>query len=984
MAINRIYPHCWIPFVLCLLVVLFAGTADAANFSISTTDTTGKTLTTNETGTIASGGRLSVSGNTQAITVTGTSGTVTLNNSGTVTQTGTARAIRNNTQGVTLNFNNSVGAEISAVGDDVLKVGSGSIINLDNQGTIWQKGIALTSGQALDLRDMTSSGNTIINGSATNTTALIRADNDDAIRPGKNTTLTNYGTIISYGTVNTKFPDYLGSSNNAPSAQDGIDIGAGTGVVINNYGTISGPRHGITADTELTVTNYAGGNIIGRNGSGVGSDGTGTVTNYGTISGQYAGAGNAFEQAGYVSGSIPPTAPSSTTVNNGDGDGVDIDGIGTVNNYGTIQGTGAGGYDSGGNPNGAEGIAMGGGTVNNYAGGVIYGLRNGILVDDGADGSAGNSATPGRGTATTPGGAVSILNEGTITGMTGYAIRLAGNFNDTLINTGTINGKVDMGDGIDSMIVRGAADISTIPILDGGAGSNDTLTFDAWAGKPGTSIINWEKINLTNATTVDLPNATDSSNPVTIAFTTLTIDSTSTLLADGESPGYYTLVGDVLNRGTISLSDNFDAEDLLAITGNYTGDSGTIKLDINASTVASDKVAISGTATGTTNVVLNTIGDGRVITPSSPITLITVGNAAASDAHAFSFSLASPNIGAGVYDPQISYANGVYSFASYLLSHYREEAALLQAITSSVERLDFESVTGFHECHAYNKLACGADVQSPALWVRGYGSSFRLDQKGDAATSIKGYSFGTQFGADLSTGHSGRSSEYHMGIFAGKGYQKTDVNGIRTDKAGEISQQIFTMGMYGSIERPGCFYLEGVLQAGYHDLEIKSPDEPASLDKHLWSMVASVETGVTVPLTTSIDIEPKVQAIYQHTGSMGLATRMGTVTIRDHDGLRTRLGATSTFKKTALPFNPFLEVELIRDFSNDCKSYYSESGKTLSSNPEATHVGGAIGIASVNSGKKSLACYVKAGALYGVDGDGSYDYIFTAGLTRSF
>jgi outer membrane autotransporter protein len=605
-------------------------------------------------------------------------------------------------------------------------------------------------------------------------------------------------------------------------------------------------------------------------------------------------------------------------------------------------------------------------------------------VDDGADGTAGNSATPGRGTTSAPGSAVSILNEGTITGVTGYAIRLAGNFNDTIIDTGTINSNVDMGDGNDSMIVRGTAVISTIPVLDGGSGSNDSLTFDAWAGRPGASIINWEKINLTNASTVDLPNSTDSSNPLSIAFTTLTIDSTSTLLADGDSPGFYTLVGDINNSGTISLSDKLDAGDRLTINGNYVGNSGTIKLDLNASAGTSDKVVISGTANGTTNVVLNTIGDGRVITPSSPITLISVGNAAASDAHAFSFSLASPLIGAGVYDPQISYVNGVYSFASYHLNHYLEEAALLQAITSSVERLDFESVTGFHERHAYSKRSCGTDVQSSALWVRSYGSSFRLDQEGDAATSTKGYSFGTQIGADLFTGHSGKSSQYHLGIFAGKGYQKANVNGIRTDKAGEISQQIFTMGMYGSIERPGCFYLEGVLQAGHHDLEIKSPDEQTSLDKHLWSMVASLETGVTLPLTTSIEIEPKVQAIYQHAGNLELATQMGTVTIRDHDGLQTRLGATGTLKKTALPFNPFLEVELIRDFSNDSKSYYSDSGITLSSNPEATHVGGAIGIASGSSGKKSLAYYVKAGAHYGVEGDGSYDYVFAAGLTRSF
>jgi hypothetical protein len=70
---------------------------------------------------------------------------------------------------------------------------------------------------------------------------------------------------------------------------------------VNNLagGFISGARHGITTDVDVTVINY--GTIIGRNGSGVGSDGSATVINYGRITGAYDGSGN------------------------GDGDGVDID-----------------------------------------------------------------------------------------------------------------------------------------------------------------------------------------------------------------------------------------------------------------------------------------------------------------------------------------------------------------------------------------------------------------------------------------------------------------------------------------------------------------------------------------------------------------------------------------------------------------------------------------------------------------------------------
>ncbi|WP_204266227.1 hypothetical protein, partial [Escherichia coli] len=93
---------------------------------------------------------------------------------------------------------------------------------------------------------------------------------------------------------------------------------------------------------DITVVNEAGATIIGRNGSGVGSDGTATVPTYGTIIGAYAGAGNIFTNTGAASV-------------NGDGDGVDIDLIGTVRNFGIIRGTGAGGVDSGGQPNGSEG-----------------------------------------------------------------------------------------------------------------------------------------------------------------------------------------------------------------------------------------------------------------------------------------------------------------------------------------------------------------------------------------------------------------------------------------------------------------------------------------------------------------------------------------------------------------------------------------------------------------------------------------------------
>ncbi|KRP47425.1 hypothetical protein SAMN04490190_4051 [Pseudomonas libanensis] len=105
-----------------------------------------------------------------------------------------------------------------------------------------------------------------------------------------------------------------------------------SGVTVTNYGLISGDRHGITTDEGATLTNY--GTVIGRNGSGFGSDVDGTVINHGTLTGAFSGL-----------------QPDS------DGDGVDIDKIAHIENYGVIQGVGAGGVDKNGFANGSEGIA---------------------------------------------------------------------------------------------------------------------------------------------------------------------------------------------------------------------------------------------------------------------------------------------------------------------------------------------------------------------------------------------------------------------------------------------------------------------------------------------------------------------------------------------------------------------------------------------------------------------------------------------------
>lgn len=661
----------------------------ASNFTVSTdTTTTAKPLVNGETGAVNSGTHLLFDGTAVGISVTGTSGVATLNNAGTITQNGTVRGIEVKGAGVQLTFNNSgileqtssgraiditgngakleltnaFGATIATTANDVIRADhAAASVRIDNQGTIWQKGsnalsakgTGTESGQALDLRKITSIGNTIINGSATNKAALIQADADDAIRTGSNMTITNYGTIISTGKVNTKCPDYFKSAcdaisaDGAASAHDAIDIGANTNVVINNYGTISGPRHGITADTSVTVNNEIGGVIIGRNGSGVGSDGTGTVINRGTISGQYAGNGNVYEHLG---------TNGMSTANNGDGDGVDIDGVATIENYGRILGLGAGGLDSGGSPNGADGIAAGGGTINNHAGATIYGESKGILIDNGSDGmmtvtdavtnaktvtnesetTLGRGTTNPNGTVAAAGSAATIINGGKITGDKKVAVGLVGLYSDTLTNaaTGIITGGADamrlgennstvagaaiqMGAGDDTLTNYGRIEGKNGLAIDMGTG-NDTLrllggsVIGAIDGGAGTNILE------TNGTQIFADGALRNFQNITVLGGNLRVN------------GAFATTNLTVN-GTLQAPDS-GAFRTVNVAGNYVqAATGVLEARVGGNG-ASDKLAVTSGATLTDGATIRPILNGYV-TDGTTYTLVNAGTLTATVAN---------------------------------------------------------------------------------------------------------------------------------------------------------------------------------------------------------------------------------------------------------------------------------------------------------------------------------------------------------------
>ncbi len=430
-------------------------------------------------GTTVSAGGLSLSGtgslSTAGSTVTvALTGSATLNNAGSITQTGTARGISNESGTVTLNISNGSGGLIQTASGDSVRVSvSSSNVTLNNTGTITSLNSALAGNQALDFDSVTTGSVSITN----NVGGQILSYAADTIRTGANASVTNAGLISA--TQNT--------ADSAPSA-DGIDTQTRSGVTVTNTGTISG-RHGITGGATtygITVNNNAGGTITGVNGSGVNIDivaltSTANVTNA-------AGA--------TIQGSV------AAAFANGDGDGIDIDGLLTLNNSGNIFGYGAKGVGSDTLPNNAQAVSIGGGSITNTSTGQIIGSSlladapNGDVTRAG-EGILSDNSSGGAAIAVT-----TVTNSGLIQGKTGAAIRFVGNLADTITNNagGTIRGAgvgaaIQTGDGSDTINNAGTitGDNGLAIDMQGGnntlniTGGSASITGDISGGTGGTN-----------------------------------------------------------------------------------------------------------------------------------------------------------------------------------------------------------------------------------------------------------------------------------------------------------------------------------------------------------------------------------------------------------------------------------------------------------------------------------------------------------------
>jgi hypothetical protein len=528
-----------------------ANISGSFNLNIAKTYTDRYTLNDGNTGFIGIGAVLAPTSANPAVTFKFVSSNTSesLTNSGTINATadralyasgllsGDSITITNNATGVILGAYAATGA--SGENNDAFKVKtdfSGGSVSIVNRGVIvagsYSGGVvglaagATTSGQALDLDDIASSLVTITNYAG----ALIESADSDGIRPGADAIINNYGSIVGGN---------LGSStsgNNGVAFQNHL-TGSAT---IYNYstGAITGAHHGITGIFAITIHND--GVITGQLGSGVNMDtttGTTSVYNSGTITGNAGGAT--------------------------DGDGIDVDYLLYLDNSGTVSATGTSSAGL------SEALTIGGGTIINEATGKIVSVQRAITVDDSNDGNA-----PA---------ATAITNYGLIEGDNGEAIKITDILADTLTNSGTIKGSVDLGGGDDVFNIFTGSSITGA--IEGGAG-NDTLNLEGSGSGEIGNLADIETVNLLGGHwTLD----SETMQKVVFANGAQDLTLASSLFADGAFAatisGFGTddrldLQGETGLTGVVLGADN-----VLTLTGG--GQTLTLQLDPSADYSAS-------------------------------------------------------------------------------------------------------------------------------------------------------------------------------------------------------------------------------------------------------------------------------------------------------------------------------------------------------------------------------------------------------------
>lgn len=422
-----------------------------------------------------------------------------------------------------------------------ISIGNSSTVT--NAGTIQTFGVCATGIEVGDFSTVTNDG-------------LILTDDILAlgIAAGDNATVVNKGQIrtseIIADGIFVDDDSQVTNTENASIETDGINargINGRDNVSITNTGlirTTGQGSHGIDVLEGSVVVNAGRVEVSGFQAAGIRArEGIISVTNTGSIEGTYAGNSDPNNREDGIqasgssitvmnTGSITMSAPLSAAIR------LDLEGSGsvTVSNSGLLS-------------------APNGGLIVNAPRGQITALNSGIIRTSGL-------GAPALFLDTDVTGQTSFTNTGQVIGVTGGLSLLAGSGRDDVVNRGRLTGRIALGGGDDRLTLQSGSELDAAGqggALDGGQGFDELIL--SGSGTLNSSVNGFEELTRFGAGTWVLSQDLDAADRIRIIEGDLVVDADTTLssseitiFSEGVLRLAGTATGSLINSGSLQIT----------------------------------------------------------------------------------------------------------------------------------------------------------------------------------------------------------------------------------------------------------------------------------------------------------------------------------------------------------------------------------------------------------------------------------------------
>ena len=560
---------------------------------------------------------------------------------------------------------------------------------------------------------------------------------------------------------------------------------------------------------------------------------------------------------------------------------------------------------------------------------------------------------------------------------------------------GLIHSAVLMGDGSDTALLSNLDEtlLATTPSVDGGLGQ-DALTFSGSTSSTGARYLNWETVNLTQGSQLDLDDTLSLGDSAT-ATGTLNIESGSTLTSTQGVLAPFTAgqLATLNNAGTVDLTQgNTRTNDTLTVQGNYVGNNGQLHLQtvLGADDSPSDKLVVNGgTLTGSTAITVTSLGGTGARTTQDGIEVVQAQGGAVSDTGAFSLAQA---VSAGAFDYRLFRGGATGNENNWYLRStlvagpvaapsptlpvlpaavpgaapiplYRPEVPTWSVLPPAAAQLTLVALGTFHDRQGDQRLLTENGAFG-AGWGRVYGKDLDQTWAGTVTPRFDGSIKGFQVGNDLYSSPLSSGQTQRIGFFVGRTELNGNVDGFNLGfegrRAGKIELDGDSYGLYWTLTDPTGGYVDAVVMGTRLDGDNRS-ERGLKIDNRGHALTLSAEAGYPFAVAADWVLEPQVQIIHQKVSLDTQDDGVSRVEFDSDSAWTGRLGARlkGRYQVSGIPVEPYLRANLWHTFSGTDTVTFDDTERVETQQRAST---GDLGVGVIVSLAPAVSVY--AGADY--------------------